>query len=92
MSLAAFIQTERGQAARLAKTIGVHPVLISQWAAGRPVPVVHCAAIEMATGGVVSRKTLRPDDWQRIWPELVLASGQPGPQQQSNEQAQQSAA
>lgn len=27
--------------------------------------------IEQATGGKVSRKQLRPDDWFVIWPELV---------------------
>lgn len=27
----------------------------------------------METGGAVSRKELRPDDWHRIWPELAAA-------------------
>ncbi|MDY0190685.1 MAG: YdaS family helix-turn-helix protein [Desulfuromonas sp.] len=27
--------------------------------------------IEMITGGKISRKQLRPDDWFVIWPELV---------------------
>lgn len=27
--------------------------------------------VEMATGGKVSRKELRPDDWFVIWPELA---------------------
>ncbi len=30
----------------------------------------YCVAIEKATGGAVSRKDLRPDDWHLIWPEL----------------------
>lgn len=29
------------------------------------------ARIELATGGKVNRKQLRPDDWFVIWPELV---------------------
>ncbi|KAB0489661.1 transcriptional regulator [Pseudomonas vancouverensis] len=28
------------------------------------------ARTESATGGKVTRKDLRPDDWQQIWPEL----------------------
>lgn len=32
-----------------------------------------CVAIEQATDGAVTRKDLRPDDWHRIWPELVDA-------------------
>ena len=32
-----------------------------------------CVAIERATSGAVARRDLRPDDWQRIWPELVEA-------------------
>lgn len=30
-----------------------------------------CTRIERFSSGAVSRKTLRPDDWQEIWPELV---------------------
>ncbi|KGC15007.1 hypothetical protein DM48_333 [Burkholderia gladioli] len=30
-----------------------------------------CVAIERATEGAVTRRDLRPDDWQDIWPELV---------------------
>lgn len=33
----------------------------------------HCVAIEQATGGQVTRKDLRPHDWQRYWPELEKA-------------------
>lgn len=40
----------------------------------RGVPVEQCAAIEMATNGRVTRKDLRPNDWQSIWPELAQAS------------------
>lgn len=31
----------------------------------------NCIGLELATGGLVSRKDLRPDDWHRIWPESV---------------------
>ncbi|GHZ87291.1 helix-turn-helix domain-containing protein [Vibrio cholerae] len=31
-----------------------------------------CALLEKESNGKVSRKSLRPDDWQLIWPELDL--------------------
>ena len=37
----------------------------------RPAAPELCVAIEQATGGAVTRRDLRPDDWHRIWPELV---------------------
>jgi len=61
-----------GSQAALAKAIDVSPALVHQWRAGvRPVPVQHCLAIERAAEGVVTRRDLRPDDWQLIWPELA---------------------
>jgi len=33
-----------------------------------------CVAIERETNGAVTRKDLRPDDWQEIWPELAQQS------------------
>lgn len=32
--------------------------------------VAICVAIEQQTGGKVTRKDLRPDDWLLLWPEL----------------------
>lgn len=65
----------RGSQRDLADKIGITPVLISQWAnALRPVPPERCVEIERATGGEVSRKDLRPDDWYKIWPELEAAA------------------
>ena len=47
---------------------------VRQWQHGYadrlPSPA-YCVAIEKATAGVVMRRDLRPDDWYRIWPELV---------------------
>ena len=37
----------------------------------------NCVGIEQATEGVVMRWDLRPDDWHRIWPELIGAEGSP---------------
>lgn len=71
MNLCTYLATP-GASASLAARIGVTPGFISQWRSGhRPVPIERCAEIEAATDGVVTRKDLRPDDWQKIWPELV---------------------
>lgn len=61
----------KGQAA-LAGAIGVKQQHVWNWL-NRPgfVPPEHCAAIERATSGAVTRRDLRPEDWHRIWPELV---------------------
>ncbi len=36
-----------------------------------------CVAIEQFTAGTVCRWDLRPDDWHRIWPELIGKEGAP---------------
>lgn len=69
----------RGRAAGLARAIGAQPSLISQWANGeRDVPIERCVPIERATGGAVTRRDLRPQDWRDLWPELD--SNQPAAQ------------
>lgn len=60
-----------GSQAEMSRILGVTPAMVNQLIKGhRPVPIEHCCAIESATGGVVTRQELRPDDWQKIWPEL----------------------
>jgi len=54
----------------MALRLGVKPSAIGNWK-DRGVPIEHCAPIELACGGVVTRRELRPADWQRIWPELA---------------------
>jgi len=72
MDIKTYLSQERGRQASLAKAIGAHAPDISRWADGtRPIPFVHGAAIEAATGGMVTRKEMFPDDWQRYWPELA---------------------
>jgi DNA-binding transcriptional regulator YdaS (Cro superfamily) len=44
---------------------------VSNWRGRGNVPTEHCAGIEAATKGIVNRRDLRPDDWQKIWPELA---------------------
>lgn len=38
---------------------------------GQPLRPTTCVLVERATDGQVTRKDLRPDDWQNIWPELA---------------------
>jgi DNA-binding transcriptional regulator YdaS (Cro superfamily) len=60
-----------GSASELARRLDVPAMTVSQWATGkRPVPIIRCVEIEELTGGVVTRKQLRPDDWWQIWPDL----------------------
>lgn len=59
-----------GGVSALAAAISVTQSAVSNWRSrGGYVPPEHCAVIEARTG--VSRRDLRPDDWHRIWPELV---------------------
>lgn len=56
----------------LAKAIGSSQSEISQWVTGRrPIPPKKAAAIERVTAGQVTRRELRPADWQQLWPELT---------------------
>lgn len=72
MNLSQYLMQERGRQASLARAIGAHAPDISRWAEGkRPIPVIHAAAIESATGGLVTRQEMFPNDWARIWPELI---------------------
>ena len=61
-----------GVRAEIMAQLGVSHSVLSNWKT-RGVPVEHCAAIEKATNGAVTRQELRPDDWQAIWPELQAA-------------------
>jgi DNA-binding transcriptional regulator YdaS (Cro superfamily) len=59
-------------AADFARLLGTAPSVVSQWRTRtRPVPIKSCVVIERVTAGKVSRRDLRADDWQDIWPELA---------------------
>lgn len=63
-----------GGPAKVAELLGVSVQAVCFWRDGkRQMPVDHCATLERAAGGKVTRRDLRPDDWHRIWPELVTA-------------------
>ena len=59
-----------GSRAKLADLLGVSVAAIGNWKF-RGIPIEYCASIEIATDGVVTRRNLRPKDWQKIWPELT---------------------
>lgn len=37
----------------------------------KPFPPKHCITLELAFPGLISRKDLRPHDWQQQWPDLI---------------------
>lgn len=43
----------------------------------RPLPIEHGAAIELASKGRVMRWDFFPNDWHRIWPEMIGLEGAP---------------
>ena len=60
-----------GSQVELARLLGKKQPHIYKWLnSPNGVPPEHCFPIETATGGKVTRRDLRPDDWKRIWPEL----------------------
>ena len=72
MELAMYLRQPGATQSSLASAVGVSSAVVWQWINNRrPVPIEHCAAIERATSGAVTRRDLRPDDWARIWPELA---------------------
>ena len=70
MDLKTYLKTHKQ--AELARVLGVTQGAVHQWANGlTAVAIERCVPIERATGGAVTRRDLRPNDWQDIWPELV---------------------
>lgn len=68
-----------GSQASLGRSVGVAPTVVWQWLNGlRPVPPLHCPAIERATG--VTCEQLRPDlCWERDDDYLVTGYRVPLP-------------
>lgn len=70
-----FIQTAidcAGGQTALAVSLGLAPSNVAVWLKNeRPIPVQHVKGIMEITKGLVTEKDLRPDDWQKIWPELI---------------------
>lgn len=58
----------------LAARLTANPDQVRQWRyshGGRLPSPAKCVDLERVTGGQVSRRDMRPDDWHRIWPELI---------------------
>ncbi len=53
--------TIMGSQARLAQACGVSQAAVWKWLRGQPPKGEHAVAIEVATGGQVSREAVRPD-------------------------------
>lgn len=65
-----------GSQTRLADSIGAFYPDVSNWKKGKTFPPSkYCKAIELATGGEVTVKDLRPHDWIVFWPELAEGKG-----------------
>jgi len=78
MTLSEFLKGERGRMAEVAARAGISVAFLSQIAGGaRGTPAERAADLERATDRAVRRWDLRPDDWHRIWPELIGADGAP---------------
>ena len=70
MDLNTYLKTHKQ--VELARVLGVTQGAVHQWANGlTAVAIERCVPIERATGGAVTRRDLRPNDWQDIWPELA---------------------
>jgi DNA-binding transcriptional regulator YdaS (Cro superfamily) len=67
-----------GGVSKLAQALGVGQPVVSNWKArGTLVDAIYCTAIERITDGAVTRRDLRPADWEAIWPELAAAEPEP---------------
>lgn len=74
MKLKTWIESERGRATALAKAIGVPSSFVSKMVSGeKAIPAEHCKTIEALTLGQVTCQEMRPNDWQKYWPELDAA-------------------
>lgn len=91
MDLKAFTNSlPKGGVGEFATRIGVSSVYLSQLSArqdGRVPSPELAVQIERATAQAVRRWDLRPDDWHRIWPELIGADGAPAVPEQAEQGA-----
>lgn len=73
------VEAAGGSPSALAAAIGggVLRQHVEYWLKTGRVPPERCYQLEQASHGAVSRWDLRPEDWFRIWPELIGAPGAP---------------
>lgn len=72
--------TPKEDAERRCAEFGTSVGYLRQIGYGYKLAGLNGADIEQITEGAVTRRDLRPDDWQRIWPEL--AETQPAAEQE----------
>lgn len=79
MQLSEFIKPLDHEArAALAERVGTTFLHLRNIAfSGKSCGIPLAVNIDQATDGAVRRWDLRPDDWHRIWPELVGTDGAP---------------
>ena len=78
MNLQNHIDEDRGNATKLAASLGIPLSYLSQMATGaRTVSPEKAVSIEQFTEGKVMRWDLRTKDWHLIWPELKGVAGAP---------------
>lgn len=78
MTLKEWFDLKWGRQAEMARSLRLPAPCVNDWVIGkRPVPPKHCQAIERLTSGQVTRKDLRPNDWQNYWPELANTPAEP---------------
>ena len=74
MNLKSWVESEWGRAKALAQFIDVPPSFVSKMCSGeKAIPAEHCKAIVAFTAGEVTCQEMRPNDWQKYWPELDQA-------------------
>ena len=73
-----------GGASKLAGLLGVSVQAVCFWRDGkRSIPLDKVTDVERITRGAIRRWDLRPDDWWKIWPELVGVEGAPAVSQKA---------
>lgn len=88
MNLKTYFLQKRGRQSALSKKTGAHMSDLSRWADGsRPIPVPFGASIEAGTDGLVTRQEMFPNEWKKIWPELMSETKQKQPNKKSKSMA-----
>jgi DNA-binding transcriptional regulator YdaS (Cro superfamily) len=53
----------------LARDLGLRRQNVQGWKSNG-IPPKYCPQLEQMTGGKITRKEMRPEDWKCFWPEL----------------------
>lgn len=63
-----------GGTCAVADFVGIRPPSVSEWKTAKSIPDNHLIrlAVLAEERGIATRKEIFPNDWQSIWPELVM--------------------